>query len=156
MRLPLKCPMRSPQTEPMRSLEMDPMQSPETDPIWSPQTGASARALQPPPVELDAEGQALREQLRAFHTKAVRKNYKVSTRPPVTLPLSPRVFKCDISLPPLNAQLTWSDVLKTIFRVCSNGDLVVVSQSENISTRAPTYRPRFPVKYQGFSAPTTP
>ena len=27
-------------------------------------------------------------------TQAVRKNYKVSTRPPATLPLSPRVLKC--------------------------------------------------------------
>ena len=36
---------------------------------------------------------ALREQLRAFRTQAVRTNYKVSTRPPTTLPLSPRVLK---------------------------------------------------------------
>ena len=60
--------MRSPQTEPT--------QSPETDPMQSPQTGARARVSRPLPVELDAEGQALRERLRAFHTQAVRKNTK--------------------------------------------------------------------------------
>jgi hypothetical protein len=59
----------------------------------SPQTGALAHAPRPPPVELDAKGQALRERLRAFRTQAVRKNYKVSTRPPATLLLSPRVLK---------------------------------------------------------------
>jgi hypothetical protein len=74
---------RSPETEAMRSQE--------TDPMRSPQTGASTRAPRPPPVELDAEGQSLGERLRAFRTQAVRKNYKVSTRPPTTLPLSPRV-----------------------------------------------------------------
>jgi hypothetical protein len=35
-------------------------------------------------VELDAEGQALRERLLTFRTQAVRKNYKVSTLPPAT------------------------------------------------------------------------
>ena len=35
-----------------------------------------------------AEGQALRERLRTFRTQAVRKNYKVSARPPATLPFS--------------------------------------------------------------------
>ena len=73
-------------------------------------------------VELDAEGQALRERLRTFRTQAVRENYKVSTRPPATLLLSPRVLKCNFSLLALNAQLTSSSVLKTIFRVCGNGD----------------------------------
>jgi hypothetical protein len=50
------------------------------------------------------------------------------------------------SFPALNAQLTSSSVLATIFRVCSNGDYGVcyVSQHEEISTRAP----RFCVAYQ--------
>jgi hypothetical protein len=52
----------------------------------------------------------------------VRKNYKVSTLPPATLPLSPRVLKCIFSYPALNAQLTSFSVLVTIFRVCGNGD----------------------------------
>jgi hypothetical protein len=89
---PQKRPMRSPQTEPMRSPQTEPMRSPETDPMWSqqteptqspemdpmrsPQTGARAHAPWPPPVELDAEGQALRERLRVFRTQAVKKNYK--------------------------------------------------------------------------------
>ena len=77
MRSPQKRPMRSPQTEPTRSL----------------QTGTHTRAPRPPPVELDAEGQALHKRLRTFRTQAVRKNYKVSTRPPATLPLSPRILK---------------------------------------------------------------
>jgi hypothetical protein len=74
------------------------------------------------------------------------KKYKVSTRPPATFPLSPRVLKCPFSLPALNAQLTSSAVLLTIFRVCGNGDYGVcyVSQHEEISTRAP----RFCVGYQ--------
>ena len=107
----------------------------------SPQTGARAHAPRPPPVELDAEGQALRERFRAFRTQAMRKNYKVSTHPPATLPLSPRVSKCPFSLPALNAQLTSSRVLVTIFRVCGNGDYGVcyVSQHEEISTRAPGF-----------------
>jgi hypothetical protein len=50
------------------------------------------------------------------------KNYKVSTRPPPTIPLSPRVSNCPFSLPALNAQLTSSGVLVTVFRVCGNGD----------------------------------
>jgi hypothetical protein len=41
----------------------------------SPQTGARTRVPRPPPVELDAEGQALRERFRAFRTQAVKKNY---------------------------------------------------------------------------------
>ena len=96
--------------------------SPEMDPIRSPQTGARAHAPRPLPVELDAEGQALRERLRAFRTQAVTKNYKFSTRPPATLPLSPRVLNCPFSLPAPNAQLTSSDVFMTMFRVCGNGD----------------------------------
>ena len=50
------------------------------------------------------------------------------------------------SLPALKAQLTSFSVLKTIFRVCGNGDYGVyyVSQHEEISTRAP----RFCVAYQ--------
>jgi len=78
----------------------------------------------------------------------VRKNYKVTTRPPATLPLSLRVLKCICSYPALTAQLTSSGVVMTIFRVCGNGDMVVVSQNENISSRAPTYLPRFPIEYQ--------
>ena len=111
-----------------------------------PQTGARAHA-RPPLVELDTEGQALRERLRAFRTQAVRKNYKVSTRPPATLPLSPRVSYCPFSLPALNAQLTSSGVLVAVFGVCGNGDYGVcyVSQHEKISTRAPRLR----VEYQG-------
>ena len=42
----------------------------------SPQTNARAHVPRPPPVELDAEGQALRERLRAFRTQAVSKNTK--------------------------------------------------------------------------------
>ena len=63
-------------------------------------------------------------------------------RPPVTLPLSPRVSNCPFSLPALNAQLTLSGVLMTIFRVCGNGDYGVcyVSQHEDISTCAPQFR----------------
>jgi hypothetical protein len=72
--------------------------------------------------------------------------YKVSTRPPATLPLSPRVLKCIFPFLALNAQLTSSGVIMTIFRVCGNGDYGVcyVSQHEEISTRAP----RFCVAYQ--------
>jgi hypothetical protein len=83
---------------------------------WRARACAAATASQ-----LEADGQALRERLRAFRTQAVRKNYKVSTRPPTTLPLSPRVLKF-ISFPALNAQLTSSGVLVTIFRVFGNGD----------------------------------
>ena len=142
MRSPQKLPMRSPQTEPTRSLEMDPMRSP--------QTGARVRAPRPPPVELDAEGQALRKRLRTFRTQAVRKNYKASTHLPATLPLSPRVLKCPFSLPALNAQLTSSRVLVAVFGVCGNGDCGVcyVRQHEEISTRAP----RFCVAYQASHA----
>jgi hypothetical protein len=89
---------------------------------------------------------ALRERLRAFNTQAVRKNYKVSTRPPATLPLSPRLLKCVFPFPALNAQLTSSGILVTVFRVCGNGDngVCYVSQHEDISTRAS----RFSVAYQ--------
>ena len=50
------------------------------------------------------------------------------------------------SIPALNAQLTSSGVIMTIFRVCGNGDYGVcyVSQHEEISTRAP----HFCVAYQ--------
>ena len=44
-------------------------------------------------------GPGLRKRLHAFRTQAVRKNYKVSTRPPTTLPLSPRVLKCVFLFP---------------------------------------------------------
>ena len=100
----------------------------------------------PPPVELDAEGQALSERLHVFRTQAVRKNYEVSTLPPATLLLSPRVSNCPFSLLALNAQLTLSGVLVSVFRVCGNGDYGVcyVSQHEEILTRAP----RFRVEYQ--------
>ena len=146
MRSPQKRPMRSPQKRPMRSPQTEPTRWPETDPMRSPQTGRRAHAPRPPPIELDAEGQALRKRLRAFRTQAVRKNYKVSTRPPATLPLSPRVSKCPFSLLPLNAQLTSSGVLVADFRVCGNGDYGVcyVSRHEEISMRAP----RFCVAYQ--------
>jgi hypothetical protein len=112
----------------------------------SPQTGARTHARRLPPVELDAEGQALRERLRAFRTQAVRKNYKVLTRPPATLPLSPIVLNCPFSLPALNAQLTLSGILVAVFGVCGNGDYGVcyVSQHEEISTCAS----RFCVAYQ--------
>jgi hypothetical protein len=61
-----EAPMRSPQTDPMRSLE--------TDPMRSPQTGARARAPRLPPVELDAEGQALRKWLpRVPHAGSEKK-----------------------------------------------------------------------------------
>jgi len=43
--------------------------------MWLLQTGMYTRAPRLPPVELGAEGQALRERLRAFRTQAVRKNY---------------------------------------------------------------------------------
>ena len=76
-----------------------------------------------------AEGKALRKRLNVFRTQAVRKNYKVSTRTPATLPLSPRVLNCPFSLPALIAQLTSSSVLVTIFRACGNGNYGV-SQNE--------------------------
>ena len=52
----------------------------------------------------------------------VRKRYKVSTRLPATLMLSPRVLNCPFSLPALNAQLTSFGVLVAVFGVCGNGD----------------------------------
>ena len=90
MRSPQKRPMRSPQKRPMLSPQKEPMRLPQTEPMWtlemdpmqSPQTGARAGAPQPPPVELDAEGQALREWLRTFRTQAVIKTTRVS--PPGT------------------------------------------------------------------------
>ena len=66
---------RSPQTEPTRSPQTEPTRLPEMDPMRSPQTGTRVHAPQPPPIELDAEGQALRERLRAFRMQAVKKNY---------------------------------------------------------------------------------
>ena len=74
--------MRSPQKRPTWSPQTEPTRSPETDPMRSPQTGARACAPRPPPVELDAEGQALRERLRAFRTQAVKKTTRVF--PPTT------------------------------------------------------------------------
>jgi hypothetical protein len=62
----------------------------------SPQIGARARAPWPPPVELDAEGQALREQLRALK----------------------RIFPYLV----LNSQLTSSGVLMRHFRCCRGND----------------------------------
>jgi hypothetical protein len=109
-------PMRSPQMVPTRSLEMDPMRSPKT----GTRTAAAARRARR--QEPGPPRKALRKRLRAFPTQAVRKNYKVSTRPPATFPLSPRVSKCPFSLLPLNAQLTSSGVLVAVFRVCGNGD----------------------------------
>ena len=82
MRSPEMEPVRSPQKCPMRLPQTEPTQSPETDPMRSPQTGVCARELRPPPVEHDAEGQALRKRLRAFHTQAVTKTPRVS--PPAT------------------------------------------------------------------------
>jgi hypothetical protein len=68
--------MRSPQKRPMRSQQTEPTQLLETDPMRLPQT-ARARAPRPPLVELDAEGQALRERLREFRPhKGGEKNYK--------------------------------------------------------------------------------
>jgi hypothetical protein len=122
MRSPQKRPMQSLQTEPTRSPGTDPIRSLETDPMRLPQTGAPAHAPRPSPVELGVEGQALRQRLRAFRTQAVRKNYKVSTRPPATLPLSPRVLKCVFPFPAFNAQLTLFCVLVAVFGVCGNGD----------------------------------
>jgi hypothetical protein len=60
----------------------------------SPQTGVRACAPRPPPVELDAEGQALRERLLAFRLK--------------------RIFPYLV----LNAQLTSFGVLVRHFRCC--------------------------------------
>ena len=88
MRSPETEPMRSLQTEPARLLETEPTRLLETDPMQSPQTGTRTRALRPPPIELDAEGQALCKRLRAFRTQAVRKTYKVSRALP-RLPCSP-------------------------------------------------------------------
>ena len=84
MRSPETEPMRSPETEPIRSPQKRPMRLPQTeptrwpekDPMRSPQTGACTHAPQPPPVELDAEGQSLGEWLRAFRMQAVRKTIK--------------------------------------------------------------------------------
>jgi hypothetical protein len=64
----------------------------------SPQTGVRARAPRPPPVELDAEGQTLRERLYAFRLKRVV-HYLV-----------------------LNAQLTSSGVLMRHFKCCRGND----------------------------------
>jgi hypothetical protein len=74
--------MRSPEMEPVRSPKMEPTRSPETDPMRSLQTGARACVPRPPPVEKDAEGQALRERLRAFRMQAVKKTTRAF--PPTT------------------------------------------------------------------------
>jgi hypothetical protein len=58
----------------------------------------------------------------ARSARRLRKNYKVSTRPPVTLPLSPRVLKRVFPFSALNAQLTLFRVLVAVFEVCGNGD----------------------------------
>jgi hypothetical protein len=111
------------------------------DPMRSPQTGARARAPWPPPDELDAEGQALHKRLRVFRTQAVRKNYKVSTLPPATLPLSPRVLKC-VFLFRLSTHnsprpaSSWPFLESAVMAI-----MVFVSQNEKISTRDPKYRP---------------
>ena len=76
MRSPQKRPMRSPQKRPMRLPQTEPTRSLEMDPMRSLQTGTRARAPRPPLVELDAEGQALREWLRAFRTQVVKKTTK--------------------------------------------------------------------------------
>ena len=73
----------------MRSLEMDPMQLP--------QTGAHVRAPRPPPVELNAEGQALREWLRTFRTQVVGKTTKFQRTLP-RLFCSPLEYKNVLSL----------------------------------------------------------
>ncbi|GMI41525.1 hypothetical protein TrCOL_g11341 [Triparma columacea] len=65
-----RCLMRSPQKRPMRSPQTEPKRLPETDPMRSPQTSARVHVPWPPPVELDAEGQALRKRLRTFRTQA--------------------------------------------------------------------------------------
>ena len=120
------------------------MRSQETDPKWSPQTSARVRAPRPPPIEHDADDQSLRERLRAFRTQAVRKKYKVSTRPPATLPLSPRVLKC-IFLSPLSTHnsprstSSWRFLESAVMAI-----MVFVSQHEKISMRVP----RFCVAYQ--------
>ena len=59
-----------------RSPQKRPMRSPQTGSTRSPETGVRVHAPRPPPVELDAEGQALCEQLRTFRTQAVSKNTK--------------------------------------------------------------------------------
>ena len=74
--------MWSPQKRPMWSSQTEPMRLQEMDPVQSPQTGVHTRAPRPPPVELDAEGQALREWFRTFRTQAVIKTTRVS--PPAT------------------------------------------------------------------------
>jgi hypothetical protein len=114
------------------------------DPMRSPETGAHTRAPRPPPIELDAEGQALHERLRTFRTQAVRKNYKVSTRPPATLPLSPRVLKC-IFLFWLSTHNSPRPASSWPFLESAEMAIVeFVSQHEEVSMRAP----RFCVAYQ--------
>ena len=72
VRSPQKRPMRSPQKRPMRSPQTEPTRSPETDPMRSPQTGGRTCVPRPLPVELNAEGQALRERLRTVEIKGLR------------------------------------------------------------------------------------
>ena len=132
-------PMRSPQKRPHAVAADGTHAVAEMDPMRSPETGAHTRAPRPPPVELDAEGQALRKRLRAFRTQAVRKNYKVSTRPPATLPLSPRVLICIFLIrrsthnSPRPAS-SWPFLDSAVMAI-----MVVVSQHEEISTRAPCF-----------------
>jgi hypothetical protein len=136
--------MLSPQTEPTRSPQTEPTRSPGTDPLRSPQTGARGHAPRPPPVELDAEGQALRERLRTFRKQAVRKNYKASTRPPATLLLSPE-YQNVFFLSPLSTHnsprsaSSWQFLESAVVAM-----MVFVSQHEKISMRAP----RLCVAYQ--------
>jgi hypothetical protein len=53
------------------------------------------------------------------------------------------------SFPPLNAQLTLSDVLVAVFRVCGYGDYGVcyVSQHEEVSTRTPRFCVAYPAPH---------
>jgi hypothetical protein len=62
----------------------EPTQSLETDPMRSPQTSARACALLPPPVKLDAEGQALRNgsaHMRSPQKRPMRSNRAIIVGP---------------------------------------------------------------------------
>ena len=65
--------------------------------MQSPQTGTRVHAPRPPPVELDAEGQALCERLSAFRTQAVGKTTKIQRALP-RLFCSPLEYKNVLSL----------------------------------------------------------
>jgi hypothetical protein len=84
------------------------------------------------------------------------KNYKVSTPPPTTLPLSPRVLKFTF----LVRFSTHNSPLPASSRPFSESAvmaiMVFVSQNEKISTRVPTYRRHFPVAHQWSSAQQPP